>query len=178
MEPVDEIRTKRLLLRPPSEADAPAIFERYGQDAEVARYMSWKPHQSIDDTLAFLRRIIADNMAGRSRGYLIFARDSNDLLGSIGGLIEGHRVQFGYLLARDAWGKGFATEAATQFVSAMLAVPAISRVQAYCDLENQESARVLEKAGLELEGTLRRYLTLPNLGSQPRDVFVYAKVRE
>jgi [ribosomal protein S5]-alanine N-acetyltransferase len=178
MEPADEIRTERLLLRPPTEADAPAIFVRYGQDAEVARYMSWTPHQSIDDTITFLRRIIGDNTAGRSRGYLIFAREAGTLLGSIGGLIEGHRMQFGYLLARDAWGKGIASEAAQRFVSNALADPAISRVQAFCDVDNQASARVLEKAGLTLEGTLRHYLKLPNLGLDPRDVFLYAKVRD
>ena len=42
--------------------------------------------------------------------------------------------------------------------------PAIWRVQAFCDVENRASARVLEKAGLTLEGTLRRYMVLPNLG--------------
>lgn len=173
-----EIRTERLLLRPPTAADAPAIFERYGQDAAVARYMSWKPHQSIDDTLTFLHRIIGDNAAGRSRGYLIFARHTGTLLGSIGGLIEGHRMQFGYLLARDAWGHGFASEATLRFVSANFDDSPILRIQAFCDVENLASARVLQKAGLTLEGTLRRYLVLPNLGDHPRDVFLYAKVRD
>jgi [ribosomal protein S5]-alanine N-acetyltransferase len=178
MQPLNEIRTARLLMRQPNEADAPAIFERYAQDAGVSRFMSWTPHQSVDDTVAFLHRIIAENAAGRSHGYLIFARDIGTLLGSIGGAIEEHRMQFGYLLARDAWGKGFATEAATQFVASVLADAGIFRVQAYCDLENQASARVLEKAGLRFEGTLRRYLVLPNLGPEPRDVFIYAKVRD
>lgn len=177
MEPFSEIRTERLLLRPPSEADAEAIFERYGQDAEVSRFMSWKPHKTIEDTLTFLRRTVSDNAAGRSRGYLIFNSDTGILLGSIGGAIEGHRMQFGYLLARDSWGKGFATEAATQFVAATLEENTISRAQAYCDVDNRASAHVLEKSGLQLEGTLRCYLILPNLGPQPRDVLLYAKVR-
>jgi RimJ/RimL family protein N-acetyltransferase len=51
-------------------------------------------------------------------------------------------------------------------------------VQAFCDLENRASARVLEKCDLKLEGTLRRYMVLPNLGAAPRDVFCYATVRE
>jgi ribosomal-protein-alanine N-acetyltransferase len=178
MERPNEIRTERLLLRPPTEADALGIFERYGQDADVARYMAWKPHRSVDDTLTFLHRTVADNAAGRSCAYLIFARDADRLLGSIGGAIEEHRMQFGYLLARDVWGKGFATEAATQFVTTMLSEARVSRVQAFCDLKNQASARVLEKAGLSLEGTLRRYFVFPNLGAEPRDVFLYAKVQE
>ena len=87
-------------------------------------------------------------------------------------------MQFGYCLARDAWGRGFATEAATAFVAQAAVRPDLWRIQAYCDTENNASARVLEKAGLKLEGTLRRYLVLPNLGPDPRDVFMYAKVRE
>jgi RimJ/RimL family protein N-acetyltransferase len=35
---------------------------------------------------------------------------------------------------------------------------------------------VLEKIGLEREGTLRRYMVLPNIGAQPRDVHLYATV--
>jgi ribosomal-protein-alanine N-acetyltransferase len=172
-----EILTKRLRLRPPAESDAPRIFARYGRDEEVSRYMSWVPHRSMDDTLTFLRKIACDNAEGRSLGFVIFSRESGELLGSVGGAIEKHRMQFGYCLARDAWGHGYATEAARAFVVAALEIPALWRIQAYCDVENCASARVLEKIGMEHEGTLRRYMVLPNLGDAPRDVHCYAKVR-
>ena len=58
-----------------------------------------------------------------------------------------------------------------------MANPSIWRVQAFCDVENRASVRVLEKSGLTLEGTLRRYMVLPNLGDIPRDLCCYAKVR-
>jgi [ribosomal protein S5]-alanine N-acetyltransferase len=174
----EEIGTARLWLRPPREADAQQIFARYAQDPEVCRYMSWTPHQSIEDTLTFLRRIVCDNAERRSKGFLIFSRESGELLGSIGGAIDQHRMQFGYCLARDAWSHGIATEAARAFVTSVFEIPTIGRIQAYCDVENRASARVLEKAGLELEGTLRRLLVLPNLGDSPRDVYCYAKVRD
>src|SRR5215204_682886 len=102
MTPTTEILTERLRLRPPTLADAGQIFARYGQDAEVSRYMSWIPHRSVEDTVAFLKRIVGDNAEGRSLGFLIFSRASNELLGSVGGSIEKHRMQFGYCLARDA----------------------------------------------------------------------------
>jgi RimJ/RimL family protein N-acetyltransferase len=176
MTQIPEIQAERLQLRPPTLRDAGQIFARYATDATVCRYMSWVPHRSITDTVAFLGRIVSDNAEGRSLGFLIFSRNSGDLLGSVGGAIEKHRMQFGYCLARDAWGKGYATEAASAFVAAALRSPDIKRVQAYCDVENSASARVLEKIGLEREGTLRRYLVLPNLGNEPRDVYLYAKV--
>lgn len=68
----EEIFTARLRLRPPTEADAEDIFVRYAQDDQVCKYMSWVPHRSIDDTLAFLRRIVEENSRGSSAGYLIF----------------------------------------------------------------------------------------------------------
>jgi len=172
-----EILTHRLRLRPPAEADADQIFARYGNDTAVCRYMSWTPHRSIDDTLSYLRRIVSDNEQGASAGYLIFSRDSGKLLGSVGGGLQGPRMQFGFCLARDAWGQGFATEATRAFINAASEDSAIWRIQALCDVENRASARVLEKSGLTLEATLRRYMVLPNLGDAPRDMLCYAKVR-
>lgn len=173
-----QIQTERLDLRPPRETDAEQIFARYGQDPAVCRYMSWTRHRTIDDTRAFLERIVKDNREGRSRGFLIFARESGELLGSVGGAITGHLMQFGYCLARDAWGHGYATEAARAFVDHAFELPTLWRVQAFCDVENRASARVLEKAGLQLEGTFRRYMLLPNLGDAPRDIRCYGKTRD
>jgi RimJ/RimL family protein N-acetyltransferase len=173
-----DILTPRLSLRPPALSDAEQIFARYGQDAEVCRYMSWVLHRSIQDTVTFLERITADNAAGHSMGRLIFSRESGELLGSVGGAIEKFRMQFGYCLARDAWGHGFATEAASAFLKAAWQDPALIRIQAFCDVENKPSARVLEKIGLQCEGTLRRYMVLPNLGDLPRDVHCYAQIRD
>jgi RimJ/RimL family protein N-acetyltransferase len=173
-----KIQTERLLLRSPRKSDAKKLFARYGYDAQVCRYMSWVPHRTVDDTIAYLEKSIADEQAGTIASRLVFARDSGQLLGAVGGQWQGHRIGFGYCFARDAWGQGYATEAASAFVAAAMKEPTIYyRVQAFCDLENRASARVLEKVGLTLEGTLRRYLVLPNLGIEPRDVFCYAKVR-
>ena len=51
------------------------------------------------------------------------------------------------------------------------------RVDAYTDIENVQSARVLEKVGMQLEGRLRRYTVHPNLHSEPRDVLLFAACR-
>jgi len=82
-----------------------------------------------------------------------------------------------YLLDSRQWGKGYATEAARAIVEWAFSVPVIRRVWATCDTQNVASARVLEKAGLQLEGTLRRAIVRPNLGNEPRDAFIYARVR-
>jgi RimJ/RimL family protein N-acetyltransferase len=170
----EELLTERLRMRPPTQADAERMFARYGQDAEVCRYMSWVPHRTVEDSFAFLKRIEEEKRVVR----LIFCRATGELLGSVGGQPQGHRVEFGYCLARDAWGRGLATEAARAFVAAVMQDPSICRVQAFCDAENRASARVLEKVGLSREGMLRRYMVMPNISEAPRDVVCYAKVRE
>jgi RimJ/RimL family protein N-acetyltransferase len=53
----------------------------------------------------------------------------------------------------------------------VLQQPEIYRIGAVCDGDNIASARVLEKAGMQREGMLRRFIRHPNVSEQPRDVF-------
>jgi RimJ/RimL family protein N-acetyltransferase len=66
------------------------------------------------------------------------------------------------------------TEAVTALIGWALKQDAIYRVWAVCDVENGASARVMEKAGMKREGTLRRWSVHPNIGDQPRDSYCYA----
>jgi RimJ/RimL family protein N-acetyltransferase len=174
----ERIETERLRLRWPQEADAEEMFARYTSDPVVARYMLWSPHKSAEGTREWLRSKLPDRELGRTFNWLIRLRSDGTLLGSIGCGVDKHTVQFGYCLAQDAWGNGYATEASRALVPLWSAAPSVWRVQAYCDPENVASVRVLEKAGLVREGLLRRYIVTPNLSDEPRDVYVYARVRE
>ena len=67
-----------------------------------------------------------------------------------------HRsASLGYCLAQDAWGQGYATEAARALLEWAFEALPLNRVQAEADTRNPASARVLEKLGFRLEGTLR-----------------------
>jgi RimJ/RimL family protein N-acetyltransferase len=87
------------------------------------------------------------------------------------------RVAFGYVLAREFWGRGLMAEALTFGVDWALAQPEVFRAFAFCDVQNPGSARVMAKAGMTREGLLRRWHVCPNLGPEPRDCWLYAKVR-
>jgi [ribosomal protein S5]-alanine N-acetyltransferase len=88
---------------------------------------------------------------------------------------EPHR--FGYVLARRCWGQGLMPEALAAVAEWALAQPGVFRFNALCDAENLASARAMEKAGLVREGLLRRRSVHPNIGDEPRDCFLYARVR-
>jgi ribosomal-protein-alanine N-acetyltransferase len=177
MKAPDVLETSRLRLRPPRVEDAPAIFEGWAQDAAVTRYLRWGPHRTVADTRRFLEEAQRAHAHGVEIVWLVEDRGDARLLGSIALRPDGHRVELGYALARHAWGRGLATEAAGALTDWALAQPEIYRVWAVCDVENVASARVLEKIGMQREGLLRRWSVHPTIGPEPRDAWCYARVR-
>ncbi|HUC10118.1 MAG TPA: GNAT family N-acetyltransferase [Stellaceae bacterium] len=169
--------TDRLILRPIASGDAPAIFTGYAQDPEVVRYLTWRPHQQLAETEAYVSRCLAAP-AARSRTYALVDRAEGRLLGAFDlRRPEPHRIDCGYVLARSFWRRGLMTEALAAAARWAMAEPDIWRLGAVCDTENLASARVMEKAGLAREGVLRRWLVHPNLGPEPRDCLSYALTR-
>jgi RimJ/RimL family protein N-acetyltransferase len=177
--PFELIETSRLQLRRPTADDAEAIVTRYASDREVTRYVGWPRHASVDDTRAFLA--FSESLWGRwpAGPYLILSRDDGRLLGSTGLIFETpSRAATGYVLARDAWGRGFATEALGAMVD-LAGKTGVLRLYALCHHAHRASARVLEKADFSREGTLRRYAEFPNLSpGAPQDVLCYSRILE
>jgi ribosomal-protein-alanine N-acetyltransferase len=171
------IRTERLLLRAPLLEDAADLFEGYGRDAEVARYMTWRPKQQVREMEEFIAGCVAAWRGGQRRPWVLTRKPAAVAIGMIELRLDGPRADLGYVLARDAWGQGLMSEAARAVVELALAQPGLYRVAAHCDAENMASARVLEKAGMVLEGVLRRYEVHPNLSEEPRDVLLSARTR-
>jgi len=171
----DRLQTARLLLRPIEFDDAAAIFSNYAQDPEVCRFVLWRPHADVSETRAYIAGCL---MATTSRTYVLTRRDTNALVGALDlrDTGPGH-IGFGYVLARPVWRQGLMTEALTACADWALSQPGIWRFGDVCDAENVASARVMEKAGLQREGLLRRWGMHPNISDEPRDCFVYAKVR-
>lgn len=65
-------------------------------------------------------------------------------------------VCFGYAFGRSWWGQGFATEVAEAIVRLAFESYDAAVVWATADARNTASRRVLEKAGLRLDGVLRQ----------------------
>jgi RimJ/RimL family protein N-acetyltransferase len=83
-------------------------------------------------------------------------------------------AEIGYWLGEAFWGRGFATIAARAMTDYAFATFDLERIQATVYEWNPASARVLEKAGYEFEGRLRKYVIKDGrLG----DVLMYAKLR-
>jgi RimJ/RimL family protein N-acetyltransferase len=157
--------------------DAEAIFSEYGRDPEATKYLARRPSKTIEDTRSFLERSAALRKDGKTFLWVITAKADGRLLGAIEARVDGHKVELGYVLAKKYWGSGYMTEAVRAVIDWALGENEIYRVWAVCDLENIASARVLEKAGMRLEGILRRWSIHPNLGDEPRDCYCYARTK-
>jgi [ribosomal protein S5]-alanine N-acetyltransferase len=174
----ERIQTERLLLRKPRLDDASAIFEGWAQDQEVTRYLTWHPHQHLEQTLAFVQSCLLAWEQETRFPYMIMLKESGDVIGMIDPRIEGPRVGIGYGTARSYWGKGYVTEATRAIIEWAFQQPAIYRVYATTDVDNVASRRVLEKVGMQCEGILRKYILHPNISDIPRDSYMYAITKE
>lgn len=135
------ITTARLTLRPAEPEDLPALHAIFS-DPEVMRHWSTPPDETIDAT--------ADRLSGFMRGERELGPEwmilhAGQLIGRIG---LWRRWEVGYILARAAWGQGFATEALIALTAEAFARhPGCAALTADIDPRNTGSGRVLEKAG-------------------------------
>ncbi len=173
----DIIATERLVLRRPRLADAPDVFA-YASDPEVTRLMTWRTPTDISQAVEFLAECGPNWERGDDFTWIITAKPDDRAIGALSTRVRKSAADLGYILNRKEWGKGYVTEAARAVADLLLAQPDMYRVWATCDTENHASAKVLEKCGLVLEGTLRRSAIRPNISDRPRDTFVFARVKE
>jgi [ribosomal protein S5]-alanine N-acetyltransferase len=176
VEPRDKFITERLVLRRPALTDTLGVYE-YASDPEVTRFMDWPTHQNARDALNFLRRCTARWEDGTEYTWAMTLKPEDHVVGAVSCRIQGHAASMGYVLNRRYWDQGYATEAAATVMSWIFTLLPICRVWATCDAENLASACVLEKLEMTREGVMRKAVVLPNIGGEPRDALLYARIR-
>jgi len=141
-----ELTTERLRLRALTPDDLQDLYDRVSSDPEVA----WDGTPStLEETRRSLERKI-DHV--REHGFGMMAvtdRRTGDLYGFAGlqHLEGGHDIEIGYYLARQAWGRGFATELGHALVAMAFGPLGLERVVAVVRPENTASQNVLAKLG-------------------------------
>ena len=171
------IETDRLVLRRPLVSDAATVFARYAGDPAVTRFLGWRTHRSVFDTQLFLACCDAEWRQSGVGPYLIQSREDGELLGSAGlRMVSPQQAVIGYLLAQDAWGQGYATEALRALRDLAMRL-GVLRLSALCHPDHRASSRVMEKCGFTREGLLRGHAQFPNLApGVATDVVCYASV--
>ncbi|MBO3742415.1 GNAT family N-acetyltransferase [Actinoplanes flavus] len=164
------LRTARLRLRPFEPGDVTAVHA-YAGDPEVVRFMHWGPNRPAE-TATF----VAESVDPPAGVHPFAVERDGELIGAVELRTTSaahRRGEFGYVLARHAWGRGYATEAAAAVLAYAFDL-GLHRVAATCDPANVASRRVLEKIGLRYEGHLHDYL---HIRGEWRDRLLFAATR-
>jgi [ribosomal protein S5]-alanine N-acetyltransferase len=149
------ISTERLGLRRWVDSDVEP-FVRMNQDTEVMRYFP-RPNTAVE-TIAFITRI---NTFFDEYGYGLFALElkaTGEFIGYTGFAKPRFEswftpcVEIGWRLKRDAWGQGYAMEAAKACLDYGFKELGLDRVYSFTALSNTPSERVMQKIGMERVG--------------------------
>jgi len=176
------LQTERLRLRAPQPGDELAAFHGWARDPDVLRYLGWRPHAAIADTRAQLDWDQARWLKRSAWTWLIVEPRGTPI-----GLVQlipqrfdapSHHLRLGFLLARSRWGHGLMHEAVSAVLTEAFEQAAVWRVDALCDVDNHASSRVLQALRFRCEGVLQRHSLHPNVSDEPRDVTVYAQLRQ
>lgn len=152
-----ELITDRLRLRALHTGDAEALATLYAIP-DVMRFLNYDPADSPEKARGLIQwfQQMYDNRENVQ--WAIVLSETDAFIGMCGTYHwerDNRRVDLGYLLHPDHWGKGFATEAARAITRWCFEALGVHRVQADCTEGNDASARVLMKCGFTHEGTWR-----------------------
>lgn len=156
------LATERLRLRPWRSDDVEAWHVIWG-DPEV---IWWGANESLEQSRGILERLVAAQ-AKWQPGVSWFAVTRQDEEGIIGDVLlqPGHfgpGLEIGWHFRRDAWGQGYATEAAARVLTYAIEELEIERVYALVEVNNERSMRIIQKLGLARERELT-YADLPHV---------------
>ena len=143
------LETRRLLLRPWTQDDAPALYE-YAKDPRVGPSAGWPPHDSVETSREVIRTVLSE-----PETYALVLRESGRPIGSIGlktggatDLTEARdEGELGFWLGVPYWGQGLVPEAAEELLRHAFEDLLMQAVWcAYYD-GNEKSRRTQEKCG-------------------------------
>jgi RimJ/RimL family protein N-acetyltransferase len=173
--PAVGISDGEITLRLLAEADLPALIELC-QDPEIPRRTRVPSPYGEAEAAEWFERQARGREAGEILNLMIV--DGEDrLLGSVGIVEvdwEEGRCELGYMLAREARGRGVMTRAVRLLARWIFASLPIERIAIHAEPDNERSRRVAERAGFTFEGVLRSYFV--NKGTR-RDAASYSLIR-
>ncbi len=142
--------TPRLILRRFTPDDA-GLLLHLNSDPEVLKYL----HEPLLETESRAREVIRDIILPQYElnlgRWAIHTKDDQQFIGWCGlkNLTERNEIDLGYRFLKHAWGKGFATEAASQTLKYGFEDLQLTKIIGRAHIENWASIHVLEKIGMQ-----------------------------
>jgi RimJ/RimL family protein N-acetyltransferase len=145
---------------------------------ELCEWMVWcKPDYSFEDSAAFVSRCAAEWNENKSYSFVIFDREDDSFLGSIGlnGINHTHKLaNVGYWVRTEKTRRGVASAALGLIARFAFNHTELHRMEIVVPVRNYASLRAAEKAGATREGLLRSRVMLDGT---PGDAVMYSIVK-
>jgi len=148
------LETERLELRSVTPADAALLQELYS-NPEVRRYLPPRPHpMTLDEARELVERRMEREAERGFAALLISLKNTGEFVGSGGVQVvkDTSDVEIAYHFLPSAWGKGYATEAATAVLEFAFNKVGLEEIVGVAYSDNTASLKVLEKIGMRYVG--------------------------
>ena len=173
------LETERLILRRISVNDAEEAFENWTNDPETAKFVTWDPHGTVEVTKELFTMWKEEYNHEHTYRWVVYVKELDTIIGTIDVVHQSNRertCEIGYCYGSKFWGKGYATEALFKVIDFLLNEVRFDVVEAIHLITNPASGRVMEKAGMKYEATLRSRYIDPDTFERT-DVKIYSKIR-
>lgn len=156
---ISSIETERLILRPITLEDAPALFN-YAKNKTMTKFVPWHPHITIDDSIKFIKFLITKYQERSDLMWTVQLKSdkTNTIIGTCGFIryYEHNKcLEVGYAFNPKMWGKGYAKEALFAAIKYGFENTDTIRIEGSCVIANIGSAKTMSSVGMQLEGILR-----------------------
>lgn len=145
------LETDRLILRKLKIEDAQEIFNNWTSDSEVAKYVRWSTHKSIEETKQWLAE---EEKNYKDIGYYTWGlelKQTRELIGCMSALYreEEDRYEIGYNLAKKYWNQKYTTEALKKVMTFLIDEVGIKKFKCVHAKLNPASGKVMQKVGFK-----------------------------
>ena len=152
------INTERLILRRFKIDDANDMYNNWASDPEVTRFLTWPTHSDVEITRNLLTDWISKYEEGDYFNWALEYKETGAVIGNISVVHLREDIdasEIGYCMSKAYWGKGIMPEALKAVIDYLFDEAEMNRIAACHDVNNPKSGRVMDKAGMKREGTLR-----------------------
>ena len=152
-----KLETERLILRPTEIADATALSQLW-TDPEVTRHMGGP--RNYEEIYEEFMEDARNESPPDFDLWPVTEKSTGQLVGHCGLIdkeVEGKvEIELVYVLKKDAWGKGYATEIANSIANRALNQFGLKKIIALINPQNSTSENVAKKIGMKFEKEILR----------------------
>ncbi len=132
----------------------------YSKISSFYKYMEYGPHQSLEETRKYLKKLISRSSSDSGHYWFIFLKAEKKIIGTFGLRNIDRRkgsVEIGYGISPNYWGYGYAFEVLAMVLKYLFLQLGFHRVCGMTQVGNLPSIKVCEYFGFRKEGIMRDY---------------------